>query len=823
MLFRLLLFFSFVVVAFLPQLPSWPQLYSFLCGYGLFLTFLCFSSNTASRFRLFKVTLLIVVACWAMVWGKLQLEQRLAAELQGIDLRVEGTILNAKRDELGRERFDIDVVRAFTADGRAIREFPSRIRVSRTTAKTFRTPSSSLSSLVVGAGGVSSQSIAQKSADGEDAGRRTAGQGWSFWVRLKRPQGFANPHGFDYERWLLTRHIGASGYIKTGETFSAQRMQTLDSGFQLWRAGVAQKLQDHFSADTDTDTDTVATLIALALGERTGLSDESRLLIRRLGLSHLLAISGLHVGLAAMFGVILGRGFGAGVSLVKPLSSMGLWSGLLVGGLVALGYAWVAGLSLATQRALLMLLVAAGWFLSYRRHSPWLAWWWSMLGVLLCQPLSVLEPGFWFSFVAVAVLMLLLRRRATGWARWWLIVKAQCLLCLCLTCMQWYLGDSVSVLSPLANLLAIPFVSLLVVPQILLALGLSLVSWEGALLFWQGAYMCLELFWWCLEQCESWAVETVLPMPRQVTLLELVVAGLALALLLLPWRASSKALAVGLLIVIWWPQDDVSKGPSIDVLDVGQGLAVVVSSDSQTLLYDTGPQFSPLFSAGEAVVKPFLAGMGVRELEVGVISHWDSDHTGGVSVIDQEFNVRQWFASDLHTHASEVLRSGVLDCLRDQSFSVGGWQVYVLGRPRSSVEFVDPVLKKRNNRSCVLLLEYQGFRVLLPGDIERLRELELLAHPRLQQPVDLMLAPHHGSGTSSTAAWVRQLSPRWVVFSAGYRNRYHHPQRKVWQRYQHQGSQNFVTSEEGAVSVLRDRSGRWQLTSYRRSHRRYWR
>ncbi len=819
MLFRFLLFLSFVAVAFLPQLPSWPQLFSFLWGCGLFFLLLCFSADTDSRFRLLQLCLLVVVASWAVIWGKLQLEQRLPSELQGLDLRVEGTILSAKHDALGRERFDLEVDRAFTQDGTAITEFPSRIRVTRTRVRNFYSTSISVGGEVSDVpAAVGQQTLGADNRD--DVERGMVGQGWSFWVRLKRPHGFANAQSFDYERWLLIHGIGATGYIKVGEQYAAHRIPLLDNGFQLWRAGVAQKLQQHFSSHPEVE----ATLVALSLGERTGLNEESQQLIQRLGLSHLLAISGLHVGLAAMFGAVMGRSIGAVVSAFRPLSSAGLWMGLLLGVAVALGYAWVAGLSLATQRAVVMLLVAAAWFLCYRRYSPWRAWWWSMLVVLVCQPLSVLEPGFWFSFVAVAVLMLVLRGRSSGWGRWWLVVKTQCLLCLCLTCLQWYLGDSVSILSPLANLVAIPFVSLLVVPQILLGLGVSLISWEGSLLLWQGAYTCLELFWWCLDQCERWAIKTVLPVPRQVALLEMVLVIVALTLLLLPLHYHFKALALLILVAIWWSPTSVTRAPSIDVLDVGQGLAVVVSSDDQVLLYDTGPRFSPLFSAGEAVVKPFLTGIGVGQLDVGVISHWDNDHTGGVSVIDREFDVKQWISSDLVTHASRILGESVADCRSDQAFQLGVWQVYVLGHSLGDDASIDhPVFKKRNNRSCVLLLEHQGFRVLLPGDIERRRELELLAHPRLQKPIDLLLAPHHGSGTSSSAAWVAQLSPRWVVFSAGYRNRYHHPQRKVWQRYLQRGSKAWVTAESGAINVTQDRFERWQISGYRESHRRYWR
>ncbi|MGH1373559.1 MAG: DNA internalization-related competence protein ComEC/Rec2 [Cellvibrionaceae bacterium] len=803
MLFRCLTVAVFAVVSFLPSLPSLLQLQSAIAALGLLCVFM--GAGITARYRplVLKIFLLMACASWAMYWGASQLQQRLPRAAELVDIQITGVVVAAQSRHAGAQTLEVVVIAASDRLGESLPQLPRRLRLT----KKF----------------VDDQFVKEASVDAVD-GAQTAewsqGEGWQFWVRLKRPKGFANPGGFDYERWLLARGIDATGYVKTGKVFEPQRRAELDDPFHLWIGGVKRRLMEKFGGGPAS-----ATLSALAFGDRSGLNLEQNQLLQRSGLSHLLAISGLHVGLAAVFGAFLGRYLGFGLVCWRPLVFHGPIIGLWVGVGFAVAYAAVAGFSLATQRALVMLVVAALWLSLYRRYSPWLAWWWSMLAVLILQPLSLLEPGFWFSFVAVAVLMLLSGGRMTSWRqRCVFVIKAQCLLFLCLLCLQWYLGSSVSVLSPVANLLAIPFVSVLVVPQILLALIASAFSWEYSQVLWSGAHLTLSIFWAVIQQLEPWVKASVLPLPATLQAgqvgVSAVLAPVVLLFIILPFPLAFRGLAMLVLISVLTVTRPEKQSTDFFVLDVGQGLSVVATSHGHSLLYDTGPQYSPTFSAGDAVVIPFLELRQPQSLDLAVISHWDSDHYGGHDLVADAFEVKRWLASDSRSPQALELGGTVDDCAFDSNRALGAWRIRVLGYGGARL---GSIYRKRNDRSCVLLLESNGFRVLLPGDIERLREMQLLSHPQLQQPVDVMIAPHHGSGTSSSQAWVSQLRPSWVVFSSGYRNRYRHPQAKVQQRYERIGSVSLSTSQNGGLHFQLDEDGQWGVEGYRQSHRRYWR
>lgn len=801
MRFRCLVLLAFAGVSFLPLLPSQTQLLALSTVSLLFFLFLFLGAACSQRLILVKTLVLLCCTLWALLWGQMQLEQRLSPALESVDIRIEGVIIAASDSAAGDQRLRVSVNRAFDELGQRLYEFPSLIRLRRNLISRYPE---------------SEQWTGAEESESQE--RWQQGQGWSFWVRLKRPRGFSNPAGFDYERWLLARGIGAMGYIKTTPKHQAERRVDLDRMVLSWAGAVKQRLSSQLG-----DGQSTSTLLALAFGDRSGLSRDDQQLLQRAGLSHLLAISGLHVGLAAMFGAYVGRYLGFVFVGWRPLRWFGPIIGLWVGVVFAIAYAAVAGFSLATQRALVMLLVAAIWLSSYRYYSPWLAWWWAMFAVLVLQPLSLLEASFWFSFVAVAVLMLVLSWRVTSrFGRLWLIIKAQCCLFICLTCLQWFLGTSVSVWSPLANILAIPYVSLLVVPQVLLALVLSVFDWELSQYLWHGVHACLEFFWWLLRACQSWIDESVLPLPNPLSIVALAIIFMALMILILPFGGATRGLALMLIVTVLaagQPQDMRSK---LYVLDVGQGLAVVAVSEGRALIYDLGPRFSAQFNTGVAVVAPFLSSIGVSEVELGVISHWDSDHTGGVMALNELMGVKQWLVSDAGSTEASDLGEGVEDCRSSSERHIGGWRISVLGYATAQGQKIK-TYPKRNNRSCVLLLESKGLRVLLPGDIERLREMELLSHPQLQQPIDIMIAPHHGSGTSSSAAWVAQLQPHTIVYSSGYRNRYRHPQAAVRQRYRRAGSTEWMTSRDGAITIEQDRDGAWRAIGYRQSDRRYWR
>lgn len=804
----------FLLAAFLPQVPSLYSVYWVALAVVALSACLWIVLADRQRAVLLTLVLLTMTLLWAIGWGSWQLQNRLDPALEGRDLWVEGRIdgLVTKRQVEAQsqarireiQRFNFEVVRAEGEAGQPLLNFPSHLRLS-----VYDGPA------VLG------------------------GEGWRLRVRLKRPQGFANPGGFDYERWLLARSIGATGYVRWKDTAAqmkgrdaegAVRIPTLDGGFQRWREGLRQQLIERFGSGRST-----AVLLALSIGDLSLLGRDDSLTAQQLGLIHLLTISGLHVGLAAVIGFWLGRVLGSVLSLAFPLRIYGPHCAWLGAVLVAVGYGAVAGYSLATQRSVVVLVVGAFWFCCYRRYSVWLGWWVSMMAVLLLQPLSVLEPGFWFSFVAVAILLVVLARPVSGWlGRVWLLVKLQCVLFVFMGALQVFWGMGVSAISPVVNLLAVPYVSFLVVPPILLALLLSVIAENAGNGVWQLLIGLIDGFWWGLDQFKSIAAQLLYQPLMQVHVGLVLLAGLGLSIAILPVALATRWLGLMAVVAVALPKTADHQQATLTVLDVGQGLAIVAGSQNEWLLYDTGPGFSEDFDTGEAVVLPFLFDHGVRQLELGVISHWDVDHSGGFTSVQRGVKVADWVSGGKPPAWTRHTGVSFTSCVQDSQRQLGAWTVSMIADNSPTSARVS----QGNNASCVLLLESQGVRALLPGDIEKQREQYLLQHPWLQQPVDIVVAPHHGSGTSSTPAFVNQLSPRWVVFSSGYRNPYRHPQDQVVARYQQAGAQLLYTSRSGAVTFVLPadagedekkamRSGANaslpQVFTYRQQVARYWR
>lgn len=819
---------AFVLAAFLPQVPAVQQVWLIggclvALGAGLWLVL----RTARQRAALMQCGLLLFTLLWAVGWGSWQLQNRLDPALEGRDLWVEGRIdglVTRRERSTGRERTAGDSTGDSTGDvtgygtgygtGRVIQRFNFAVDKAADEQGNPLAPFPTHLRLSV-----------------YDGPAMLGGEGWRLQVRLKRPHGFANPGGFDYERWLLSRSIGATGYVRVQVVPDAgwpgvSRLPMLDSGFQRWRENLRQDLMQRFGEGRST-----AVLLALSIGDLSLLGREDSLTAQQLGLIHLLTISGLHVGLAGVIGFWLGRALGAVLSLAFPLRVYGPHCAWLGAVLVAVGYGAVAGYSLATQRSVIVLVVGAIWFCCYRRYSVWLGWWVSMMAVLLWHPLSVLEPGFWFSFIAVAILLVLLARPAPGWrGKLWLLVKLQCVLFLFMGALQVFWGMGVSGVSPLVNLLAVPYVSVLVVPPIVLALLLSVLG-DAAQLVWQVVHWLINGFWWGLDQFQPVAAELLYMPSVQVSVSIVLLACLGLCLAMLPLPAATRLLGLVAVTAVVLPPLRHHPLPTVTILDVGQGLAVLVGSENRWLLYDTGPGLSEEFDTGAAVVLPYLFAQGIGQLELGVISHWDQDHSGGFVSVQGGVGVTEWFSGGAPPVWAQRTGVNFGECQQDSRRQLGEWTVSVLA---NDMPTSGPAGRMKNNLSCVLLLEAAGMRVLLPGDIEKDRERSLLNHPALAQPVDIVVAPHHGSGTSSSPAWVAQLSPRWVVFSAGYRNRYRHPQQGVVERYRQAGAELWYTSQSGAVSFtglpaaagadspLAD-TPRLRITAFRDDQPRYWR
>ena len=647
-----------------------------------------------------------------------------------------------------------------------------------------------------------------------DAPRLAAGDGWQLRVRLKRRQGFYNPGGFDYAGWLFQRGVGATGYVRKG------------SDVQPWRDAadgtIALRLRaavDHRLDRALADARQAGLLRALAIGAKDAVSSEQWTAFRATGTAHLMAISGLHIGLVAGLGFASGRGLWAR-SQRLTLRIAAPYAGAVVALSAATLYALLAGFEVPARRAWIMVLVVLVGLLRQRPTRPAQGLALALLLVTLLDPFAVLSPGFWLSFVAVAIIFSLLApRRApldAGWRRLrthtGVLVRMQLALSFGLLPLLLLFFGQMGWIAPLANLFAVPWASLLLVPLVFAGLLFLypapwLAQWLFILAGWAAEILDRVLCWLAALPGNAIGMPAV---PAAVS----VAALLGVAVLLLP-RGTPHRLVGGVLLIplaTWTPPRPAQGTAWFTLLDVGQGLAAVVRTHRHTLVYDAGPRFGPDFDTGAAVVAPFLESVGVRRLDRLIISHGDNDHRGGAASLDRR------------VPAYGVLTSvpGLIDwryvtrCEAGQSWEWDEVRFEVL-HPQVDAN------QSGNDASCVIRVEANGERLLLPGDIETSAEHALVARYGEALRSEVLVAPHHGSRTSSTPAFVRAVDPHWVLFAAGYRNRYGFPRPEVRARYRAQGSEALTTGETGAIQ-LRLGEGRLaqSLLLERERVRRYW-
>lgn len=632
------------------------------------------------------------------------------------------------------------------------------------------------------------------------------GQRWQFLLRLHRPHGFSNPGGFDYEAWLLQQDISASGYVRESSLNRLLASGNTRPWFHRLRYKLLQQLQQYQAHWQHT-----ALLRALTLGDKSAISAEQWLLFASMGLNHLMVISGLHIALVAavMFrcGAALAR-----VSSTLLLRFTAPRMAAVLSALAALCYAGLAGFTLPALRALVMVLVYLSGIVLRRQTHSVSALGLALLLVLLLDPLAPQSAGFWLSFVAVSILLLQGSKAATTRLQaLWQVLRVQLLLCIGMLPVMLIFFQQSSALAPLVNLLAIPFVGMLVVPLALL--GLLLLPLLPTLGIWvlNLCDLLLAGFMWALQYLHEVfpaALLSLSPPPTPVLVLVIVLIAVMLWLRHKLWLLLCIT-AIGLLLR--YPRATLPYGElELSVLDVGQGLAIVVTTAHQDLLYDTGPRYSASFDAGSDVVLPALRSTAVRQVDRVLVSHADLDHAGGLAAIEAAYPRAIYSGSDTSIFSAAVSY---------QSCSKQHWEI-----DGSSFTVLHPLTGtySTNNGSCVLLIETGGIRILLPGDIERPVELEILErYPDLH--ADILIAPHHGSNSSSSSAFIKALQPRYVVYSAGYQNRFHHPAEKIIRRYERAGVRAFNTAYTGALTFhIAAASGIVNVSEYRREHPRFW-
>jgi competence protein ComEC len=638
------------------------------------------------------------------------------------------------------------------------------------------------------------------------------GDVWQFELRLKKPRALSNPGVFDIEAWLFRQKIHATGYVVSGK-----RNHRLQTGTESAIDGFRRRFVARAALAAESP-EVSAVLAAVAVGARHQITRTQWNRYALSGTSHLMAISGLHVGLAATVAFLLARA-SIGVLRIGGNAQIGA---IVIGALAAAAYAIVSGFGVPAQRSLLMLLVFACAVVRRRQIEPLAAVSVAASSVFVLNPVATMTPGFNLSFAAVVLLLWLARcRKSTAEVRTFFcraknivrqLVIMQVFLLFGLMPLTVFIFQRVAFLATPVNLVAVPLFSLVTVPFTLA--GLAVGEAYGRL-----GRVALRIAAVSVEWLES-LIDRVVRLPfADITVAE--VGGYGYLAVLLPiawvvlpkgWPGRPVALLAVVALLLRAPEPPGRACVDAHVLDVGQGLAVVLQTRRSTLVFDTGVSFRGGGSVAEHVVVPFLKSRGIRRVDRLIVSHADIDHSGGVRPIHEYAEVGAMFVG-------EPLRDNELPssaCAAGQSWTIDDVNFRILHPQRASP-------RAGNNSSCVVLVEVGGHGLLLTGDIEADAERELIEENGLI-PVDVVLVPHHGSLTSSSAAFVDAVSPLVAIVSAGYGNRWGFPKERVSLRWQAAGAEMLNTATAGSISLrLCAADGLRAVRMDRYERRRFWR
>lgn len=637
------------------------------------------------------------------------------------------------------------------------------------------------------------------------AGARPAPGAWCvFYVRLRRPHGLANPGARDRERGLAARRIGAVARVVQHPANVCLDIAA-PYGLSAWRARLAARIDAAVVA-----TPSAAVLRALTVADRSGLVDAQWTLFRVTGTAHLLAISGLHITLAAALAFAVCRYLAASLGWRRQgyPAIRAAWIASTAGALL---YAGLAGFGVPALRAGCMVTVATLAALGGRRVLSWDSLLIALALVATLDPFALHSESLWLSFSAVAILVALAQwhSRAGGTlAKAW---RMHLVLALGMAPLTGAVFGEIPLIAPLANLIAVPWCSVLVVPLTLAAALTSLVAAAPAAILWDMAARLLQALTAVLE----WLAALGWQLSAATVAGEggLAAAGYALVLLALPRGLRLRPLAVLLLVSLLLARAPApSPGMfSVTVFDVGQGLAVLVRTARHTLLYDTGPRWWSGADAGTHVVVPALARAGIGHLDRLVISHADTDHIGGLEAVTAAVTVGD-LRAPLGTDLGVAAAARACDSAETWTWDEVRFRLLATGVPAGA---------SRNDRSCVLLIESRHGRVLLTGDIERAAETALVRRYGRALRAEVMVVPHHGSATSSSPAFIAAVRPRFAIIPAGYANRYRLPHADVVARYRAAGVEVLNTAVAGAVAIAwSDREA--QLRSERSRRYGFW-
>ncbi|MEO6747605.1 MAG: DNA internalization-related competence protein ComEC/Rec2 [Caldimonas sp.] len=751
--------------------------------------------------RVFVLALVGAALCGAGASGwraALRMDDRLAPALEGRDLVVVGTVASLPQQGASGLRFRFAIESALLGGAPVV--VPPRIALGW--YKGFH----------------------EDATLSEPQRALRAGQRWRFAVRLRQPHGNLNPHGFDHELNLLEQGVRATGYVRGAPA----DLLDPEAGFVVERA--RQRVRDAIEASV-ADRRAAGVLAALAVGDQGAIEREDWDLFRNTGVAHLMSISGLHVTMFAWLA-------GLGVALLWRLSPRAMLRmpvplAARLGGLAAaLGYAIFSGWGVPAQRTVWMLATVV------LLQASGLRWPWLLVLLLAAavvtalDPWALMQPGFWLSFMAVGLLMASSPidgsagapdaatdepaadrgpvRRFADLLRG--ALRTQVIATLGLAPLTLVFFQQVSLVGFVANLFAIPLVTLVITPLALLGTLLAPL-WSAGAWVVQGLAAALQ----SLEAVPG-AVWSVAVAPVWAQLAGLL--GAVLLVLPLPWRV--RALAPLLVLPLLMPSRNLPAEGQFDLiaLDVGQGTAIIVRTHDHVLVYDAGPQYARDSDAGQRVLLPYLRATGTARIDRLVLSHRDSDHTGGARALLTALPVGDLMSSLETAHPLLGLGSASTRCVAGQGWTWDGVRFDVLHPPADAYERG----LKPNALSCVVRIGTPGRSALLAGDIERDQEAALVAGQAAMLRSDVLIAPHHGSRTSSTAAFIDAAQPATAVFQAGYRSRFGHPAPDVVARYRERGIAVVASPACGAWRWPHEgsRTEMHSGTCERQVARRYW-
>jgi competence protein ComEC len=744
--------------------PQLPGLYPW-CAVGLALAVVTMSLRRTPRMRFVGYVALAFMSGFVLAdWhAGLRLNERWPMSRSGTDVELQGRVASIVEIRLEGSKFRLDVIGAEES-------VPHHVELTWYDTNSLPQP----------------------------------GELWRFRVRLRAPRGYANAGGYDYEAQLLRENIGATGYVRDAAT---NRLLAPARGYWVVRvrAAIAARIEAALP-----NSPMLGIVQGLTVGATTRMTVDQWRVFANTGTTHLMAISGMHIGMVA-----LGLAWLAGALVrrlrLQPTRVSVFEIQAVVGMIAAACYSALAGFSVPTQRTFLMLSL----FLCVRlvrramtaAHGLSLA----LITVLLVDPFAPLAAGFWLSFGAVAAIFLASAGGILSESRTKNYLRLQLVVTIGLTPLVIAAFGNVSLIAPLVNLLAIPFFTLLIVPLALIGSAILFVSHTAGGMILQGTVFLLERAWPLLEWASQLPLAMVsLPDPPAWAFSLLILGALALVA---PGNLVTRFAGALLCLpaLLWQPSRPRANEFELTVLDVGQGLAIVITTAEHVLVYDAGPSFRSGRDAGELVVVPFLRARGVRRIDTAMVSHGDDDHEGGLD------SMRRSIQTDrLLLGPSVVPRASSEVCAAGQSWTWDGVKFEVL------YPLATPASHRRNDSSCVLRITSSTGSAVLLGDVERAAEQWLVAHDVLQR-ADVVIVPHHGSSTSSSAALVGAIAPRYAVVSAGFGNQWGFPKSEVVARWRESGASVLQTAQTGAIEISITNDGVGLPNAYRAAERRYWR